>query len=97
MTGVAGAWTIESVLVNESPTSPDRGFDRLIFDRNKISIEPAGIEFSVNQSTPQSAILESRSQVFFAEFRRQENQLTLELSRPAFSEVVRLNASLPQT
>ena len=72
MTGVVGAWTIESVLVNETPTSPDEGFDRLIVQQDTMSIEPAGIEFSVNQSTDRSAILESRSQVFLLNFGRKK-------------------------
>ena len=93
MTGVTGAWRIDAVQVN-AETVVDEGFDRLNVSPNQITIEPAGIEFSVNQSTPRSAVLESRSQVFFAEFSKRDDQLFIELSRPAFSEKVRLHASL---
>jgi len=94
MRGVDGNWNIDSVEVNTEPASQDNGFDRLIVERDRIAIEPAGIEFSINQATSKSAILESRSQVFFAEFSQSDDQLTLNLSRPAFRETVRLNATM---
>ena len=93
MTGVSGAWRIESVQV-DAETVEDEGFDQLLVSPQQISIEPAGIEFSVNQATWRSAVLTSRSEVFFAEFSKRENELTFELSRPAFNEKIRLNARL---
>ena len=93
MTGVTGAWRIDSVQVNAEKVV-DEGFDRLVVSPGQITIEPAGIKLSVSQSTCRSAILESRSELFFAEFCKREGQLTLELTRPAFREKVRLNASL---
>ena len=94
MTDVHGYWTINSVQVNSEPVMDQDGFEKLVVSNNQISIEPAGIEFSVNQATSRSAILESRSQVFFAEYSRNDGTLTLNLSRPAFRETIRLNASL---
>lgn len=93
MTGVSGAWRIDTVQVN-TETVVDEGFDKLVVSSDQISIQPAGIEFSVNQATSRSAVLESRSQVFFAEFSKRDDKLTVELSRPAFNEKVRLYASM---
>ena len=94
MTDVHGNWTIDSVQVNSEPVIDRDGFEKLVVSQNQISIEPAGIEFSVNQHTSRSAILESRSQVFFAEYSSNGGQLTLDLSRPAFRETIRVNASM---
>lgn len=93
MTGVSGAWRIESVQV-DAETVVDEGFEQLLVSSNQISIQPAGIEFSVNQSTWRSAVLESRSEVFYAEFSKRDNKLTFELSRPAFNEKIRFYASM---
>ena len=93
MTGVNGAWTIEKVQVDAEEVL-DEGFDRLVVSDNRIAIEPAGIELAVSQSTSRSAILESRSEVYFAEFSRRNDELTFEFSRPAFREKIRLNARL---
>ena len=94
MNGMQGAYTIDSVQVNSEPVMDNDGFEKLIVAPNQVSIEPAGIEFVVNQSTSRSAILESRSQVFFAEYSKRDGHLTLDLSRPAFRETIRLSASL---
>lgn len=93
MTGVTGSWRIDSVQVNAEKVV-DKDFDRLVVSPSQIMIEPAGILLSVNQSTCRSAILESRSDVFFAEYFKRDGQLTLELTRPAFREKVRFDASL---
>ena len=92
MTGVDGAWAITTVQVDRESVSNREGFERLVVTPDWIAIEPAGIEFSVNQSTSRSAVLESRSQIFFAEYFTRNGELTLELSRPAFREKIRLNA-----
>ncbi len=93
MTGVNGAWAIKSVQVDAEKVD-NEGFEHLHVTPNQITIEPAGIEFAVNQATSRSAILESRSQIFFAEYFKRDDELTLELSRPAFDEKVRLNACM---
>ena len=92
MTGVDGAWAITKVRVDTEPVNDREGFERLVVTPNRIAIEPAGIEFSVNQSTSRSAVLESRSQIFFAEYFTRDGELTFELSRPAFNEKARLSA-----
>ena len=94
MEGMRGAWTIDSVQVNSETVLNKDGFEKLIVSSNQLMIEPAGIEFSVNQSTARSAILESRSQVFFAEYAECNGHLTLSLSRPAFRETIRLSAKM---
>ena len=93
MTGVNGAWTIKSVQVDAEEVE-NEGFEYLHVTPNRITIEPAGIEFTVNQATSRSAILESRSQILFAEYFKRDNELPLELSRPPFNEIVRLNANM---
>ena len=93
MTGVTGSWRIESVQVNADKVV-NEDFDRLVVSPSQITIEPAGIRLSVHQSTSRSAILESRSDLFFAEYFKRDGQLTLELTRPAFREKVRFDASL---
>jgi hypothetical protein len=93
MTGIQrGSWTIQSVLVNSSPVSDADGFRQLVIKDKALAIEPAGIEFSVAQSTTRTAVLESRSQVFFADFCSSNGELTLKLTRPAFNEQISLNA-----
>ena len=93
MTGVNGAWRIRSVQVDADEVVDD-GFEQLFVSSDRIAIEPAGIELSVNQATARSAVLESRSQIYFAEYFTRDGELTLELSRPAFREKIRLNAQL---
>ena len=93
MTGLKrGLWTIKSVHVNSAPVANVEGFRQLVIKDNAVAIEPAGIEFSVAQSTTRTAVLESRSQIFFADFSSRDGELTLNLSRPAFSEKISLNA-----
>ena len=88
----AGSWRIHSVEVNSQPASENQGFESLIATEDEIRLEPAGIAFRVQQATARSAVLESRSQIFFADFFTSGEQLTLNLSRPAFSERVSLKA-----
>ncbi|MDB4778178.1 hypothetical protein OAG68_01850 [bacterium] len=93
MTGVNGAWTIKSVQVDAEEVV-DEGFDQLVVTPDQIAIEPAGIELAISQSTTRSAILESRSDIYYAEFHKTENELTLIFTRPAFGEKVRLSACM---
>ncbi len=95
MTGIQrGSWTIKSVQVNSTPVLNAEGFRQLVVKDKAVAIEPAGIEFSVEQSTTRTAVLESRSQVFFADFFSRDGQLTLHLSRPSFDEKISLSAQL---
>ena len=93
MTGVNGAWAIESVQVDAEEVV-DFGFDQLVVTPDRIAIEPAGIELAVNQSTGRSAVLESRSEVYFAEYFKSEDELTLIFTRPAFREKIKVNARM---
>lgn len=95
MTGVArGNWKIRSVSVNSEPVLNAEGFRQLVVSDHQVEIQPAGIEFSIAQSTPRTAILESRSQLFFADFFEKNGELTLNLTRPAFAEKISLCACL---
>ncbi len=87
-----GLWNISRVSVNSKDEASNDNFRQLWVTENKVRIEPAGIDFSVNQSTSKSAVLESRSQIFFADFYEQGERLTLTLSRPAFAETVSFDA-----
>ena len=93
---VPGQWMIRSVFVNSQPTSEENGFQTLISADGVLRIEPAGILLRINQATDRSAVLESRSQVFFADFFTRGDELTLNLSRPQFSETVSITAILEE-
>jgi hypothetical protein len=91
---LSGQWMIRSVSVNSCPASSESGFQRLISEGEVLRIEPAGITLNVSQATARSAVLVSRSQVFYADFFTQGDQLTLKLSRPQFDEIVSITAIL---
>jgi hypothetical protein len=88
-----GIWRIDSVEVNSKAASDCETFRQLLMSEREIRLEPAGITFYFQQATARSAILESRSQIFFADFTTRGQRLTLVLSRPAFSETVSLQAT----
>ncbi len=89
-----GEWMIRSVSVNSQPASKENGFLTLVSESGVLRIEPAGIVLRINQATDRSAVLESRSQVFFADYFTRGNELTLNLSRPQFAETVSITAIL---
>ncbi len=91
---VPGQWMIRSVFVNSQPTSEECGFQKLISEDGMLRIEPAGISLRINQATDRSAVLESRSQVFFADYFTDGDELTLNLSRPQFAETISITAIL---
>ncbi len=91
---VSGQWMIRSVTVNSQEASTESGFQQLVFNDRVLRIEPAGISMIVRQSTAHSAVLESRSQVFFADFSTKGDVLYLKLTRPMFSETVSITAIL---
>lgn len=88
-----GSWMIQRVSVNAESVSSDHGFRELVVSEKEVRIEPAGICFSVNQATSKSAVLESRSQVFFADFFENGEQLRMTMSRPMLAETILLEAS----
>ncbi len=88
-----GTWQIHSVEVNAQPAIESDGFRILISSADEIKIEPIGIAFTVNQATARSAVLESQSQIFFADFFVRGNQLSLNLTRPSFSERISFQAT----
>ncbi len=87
-----GLWSIRRVAVNSDQTASGDNFRQLIVTDHGVRFEPAGIDFSVNQSTSKSAVLESRSQIFFADFFEQGERLKITLSRPEFAETVSFEA-----
>lgn len=89
-----GSWAIQSVTVNSQPASPQSGFDRLIVDGQELRIEPVGIAMNISQSTARSAVLVSRSQVFYADYSLRGDTLLIKLSRPQFAETVSITATL---
>lgn len=89
-----GSWAIQSVTVNSQPASSHSGFDRLIVDGQELRIEPAGIALNVSQSTVRSAVLVSRSQVFFADYSLRGDTLVIKMTRPQFAETVSIIATL---
>ena len=87
-----GEWRVRLVEVNSRPAGETEKFQTLITTADEIRLEPAGIKFSIQQSTARSAVLESRSQIFFADFSSRGDRLLLNLTRPAFSEKISLLA-----
>lgn len=94
MSVTSGQWMIRSVLVNQQEASLESGFQQLILKDQVMRIEPAGISLIVRQSTARSAVLESRSQVFFADYSTKGDMLYIKLTRPMFSETVSITAIL---
>jgi hypothetical protein len=89
-----GQWMIRSITVNSRPASIENGFQQLIFTDGLLRIEPAGITMNVSQSTAKSAVLESCSQIFFADYSTRGDTLFLKLTRPQFAETVSITAIL---
>ena len=87
-----GTWRIASMSVNSDKNVLDDGYQHLVVSDRALRIEPIGIQFSVNQSTPKSAVLESRSQLFYADYFQVQDRLTIKLSRPAFAETIVLES-----
>lgn len=89
-----GEWAILSVEVDETSVFDQQGFQRMELMGDELTIRPSGLKFKVQQSTSRSAVLESHGQVFFADYltTNDDNQLSLKLSRPQFSETIRICA-----
>lgn len=88
-----GVWQVYSVEVNSKPAGETDQFCTLITTEDAFRLEPAGVQFTIQQSTARSAVLESRSQIFFADFAARGDQLSLNLSRPSLSEKISLKAT----
>jgi hypothetical protein len=87
-----GAWEIKRVLVNEAPVHPDEGYHQLIVTGDYLRIEPMGIVLKICQATPRSMMLESQSQLFWANVSQSENKVQLKLERQSFTEIITLEA-----
>ena len=92
-----GEWRIDGVLINQETVMNDEGFRFLQIADEDLAIQPAGLTFAVKQSTQSSAVLESRGQVFFAEFKVNADRMTIELTRPKFKETIQIEAELVNT
>ena len=89
-----GEWRIKGVLINQETVLNNEGFQFLQIQDDDLVILPADIHFQVKQSRPSSAVLESRGQVYFAEFAAVGKRFALELSRPKFREKIQIEAEL---
>ena len=87
-----GVWRVHTVEVNSKPAGDTQQFAQLISTPKLLRLEPAGITFKFQQARERSAVLESRSQIFFADFSTRGERLTINLSRPEFSEKITLVA-----
>ena len=87
-----GKWRIQSVIVNSETVVNNEGFLRLEVEGIELAIQPAGFRFKIQQSTARSAVLESRGQVYFADFNCEDDVLQLNLSRPGLSETIQITA-----
>ena len=83
MTGIQrGSWTIKSVQVNSAPVLNAEGFRQLVVKDRAVAIEPAGIEFSVEQSTTRTAVWNRGRKYSLPTSFLATGELTLNLSRP---------------
>ena len=93
-----GEWAILSVEVDANAVLDKQQYQSLEVAGDELTIKPSGMKFKVQQSTSRSAVLESRGQVFFADFMSHDDErISLELTRPQFAERVRINAAPTQT
>ena len=88
-----GMWRVQLVEVNSKPAGETEDFGLLISTPEALRLDPAGIVFRFQQATERTAVLESRSQVFFAEFHTRGDRLTINMSRPAFAEKITIVAA----
>jgi len=88
----AGKWQIQAVLVNDQTVLNNDGFRHLEITTSEFVVQPIGFRFAIQQSTPRSAVLESRGQIYFADFSLQGDAIDLKLSRPNFAETIRIEA-----
>ncbi len=86
----SGVWAITSVLINDQTVLNNEGFQRLEVDENHVAIEPVGLRLDVAQSTSRSAVLESGSEIYFADFSFSAEKFELILKRPQFNESVKI-------
>ena len=89
-----GNWDVKSILINEETVMNNEGFQTLKITDDEFEILPIGFRFRIRQSTSKTAVLESRGQVFYANFSLDRTVLTIELARPKFKETIRLEAEL---
>ena len=88
-----GVWQVQQVEVNSMPADEAGEFNFLISTPETLRLDPAGIVFKFSQATGRSAVLESQAQIFFADFGIRGDRLTINLSRPAFSERITIVAT----
>ena len=87
-----GEWEIVSILVNRETVLNDDGFRSVEIADDELIIQPSGMSFKVKQSTSENAVLESRGQVFYADFSFSQGMMIVELTRPKLKESVRIEA-----
>ncbi len=89
-----GRWRIEMILVDRKTVMNNEGFCGLLITENELQILPAGMLFSIKQSSDGTAVLQSRGQDFYAEYKYENDVLEIELSRPKFNETILIEAVL---
>ena len=87
-----GTWHIETVLVNKETVMNNEGFTGLEVSDNEIVIQPVGMRFKVEQETMHSAIMESRGQVYFADWTVDNTAIELVISRPDVKDTITFSA-----
>ncbi len=93
----AGNWQIQSVLLNEQTVLNNEGFLRLEITPTELLIQPIGFRFKIQFSTPRTAILESRGEVYFVDYVHKGNTVELKLTRPELSDWIQIGAELIET
>lgn len=92
-----GNWDIECVLINNRTVLNDDAIRCLEIYDDEWVIQPAKQRFRVRQTSTKSnglmsAVLESKGDVYFADFKVKGSNLTLSMSRPNIKEVITFEA-----
>ena len=90
----SGRWRIEMILIDRKTILNNEGFRDILITENELQILPAGMSFSVKQASESTAILQSRGQDFYAQYRLENDVLEIELSRSKFNETILIEAIL---
>ncbi len=88
-----GTWHIETVLVNKETVMNNEGFTGLEVSKDEIVIQPVGMRFNVEQETMHSAILESRGQIYYADWSVDGPTIELVVSRPDVRDTITFSAT----
>ena len=89
-----GRWDIESIVINAETVLNNEGFNQLTISNSKIEIRPADLNFAIESVDGSTMTLLSRGQLFFAKCSTDGEFLEMLLTRPRFTETIKISARL---